>query len=156
MRGLHHVGVYVSSLERSIAFYRDVFGLQVAERLDFDAEQIAFLSVGSARLELIQANPAQRSGGVVDHLALEITNLDSFVESLHERGVRMLDEAPISLPALGARILFCLGPDAERIELLEYEQPGTAFKSCLAGAFVARSGPRKLSSPEAAQPRFTP
>jgi catechol 2,3-dioxygenase-like lactoylglutathione lyase family enzyme len=38
--GLHHAAVYVANLARSIAFYRDVFGLEVAERLSFGGEDI--------------------------------------------------------------------------------------------------------------------
>jgi len=33
--GLHHAGLYVSSLARSIAFYHDAFGLEVVEQLTF-------------------------------------------------------------------------------------------------------------------------
>ena len=40
--GLHHAGVHVASLERSIAFYEAVFGLRVLERLSLgpDGERI--------------------------------------------------------------------------------------------------------------------
>jgi lactoylglutathione lyase len=115
--------VYVASLERSMAFYRDVFGLEVAERLAFGGEQIAFLRVGSARLELIEGTAgATRPTGVVDHVALEVQGLDALHDQLRARGVTLLDAAPIEVPALRARILFCQGPDDERIELLEYDQ----------------------------------
>jgi lactoylglutathione lyase len=119
--GLHHAGIYVVNLERSIAFYRDVFGLKVAERVAMGDEQIAFLSIGSARLELIQTSTAVRPTGVVDHFAIEVTNLDELIPRLREHGVTLLDQAPMPVPSLHARILFCLGPDAERIELFEYD-----------------------------------
>jgi lactoylglutathione lyase len=120
--GLHHVGLYVASLERSIAFYRDTFDLELAERFLFGGEDIAFLRLGGARLELLETDAqARRPTAVVDHLALEVDNLDAVVGRLRERGVPLLDEAPIAVPALGARILFCVGPDGERIELLEYD-----------------------------------
>jgi catechol 2,3-dioxygenase-like lactoylglutathione lyase family enzyme len=120
VRGLHHAGLYVASLERSIAFYRDVFGLGVIEQLTFGTENIAFLYIGSSQLELIEANTAARPAGVVDHIALEVTSLDRLIQHLRERGVTLLDQAPIPVPDLHARIFFCLGPDAERIELLEH------------------------------------
>ena len=115
-RGLHHVGLYVSNLERSIAFYHDVFGLEVAERLSFGGEKIAFLAAGSSRLELIEANTLTRPTGVVDHVALEVSSLDSLLQHLLDQGVTLLDQTPVAVPALQARILFC-GPDAERIAL---------------------------------------
>lgn len=120
---LHHAGVHVASLERSIAFYQTVFGLRLAERLSLGAEQLAFLEVGSSRVELIADGTAGRATGVVDHVAFEVEDLDDWVSRLRQHGVRLLDEAPIEVPALGARILFCLGPDGERIELLDQRAP---------------------------------
>jgi lactoylglutathione lyase len=123
LRRLHHAGIYVSSLARSIAFYADVFGLCVAERLSLGDEEIAFLTVGTSSLELIErGRTGPRATGLVDHVALEVDDLDGLLGRLRERGVRLLDQAPLVVPGLGARILFCLGPDDERIELLEYDR----------------------------------
>ena len=122
--GLHHAGVVVANLERSIAFYGDVFGLEVAERLDFGGERLAFLQVGPARLELIESAPqAPRRTGVVDHVALEVRDLGGLLRHLEQRGVTLVDREPIDVPGLNARILFCLGPDGERLELFERVQP---------------------------------
>jgi lactoylglutathione lyase len=125
---LHHAGVHVASLERSIAFYQAVFGLHVAERLSLGAEQIAFLAAGGARVELIADGSAGRATGVVDHLAFAVSDLDGWASRLRDRGVRLLDEAPLQVAALGARILFCLGPDGERIELFEQRAPEPAVQ----------------------------
>lgn len=119
--GLHHAGVYVASLPRSIAFYREVFGLEVAEQLSFGGEDIAFLRLGEARLELIEGDPSRGAHGVVDHVAFQVHGLDALVEQLRAHGVVLLDQVPIAVAGLRARILFCLGPDGERIELLEYD-----------------------------------
>jgi catechol 2,3-dioxygenase-like lactoylglutathione lyase family enzyme len=119
--GLHHVGLYVADLDRSIAFYRDAFGLEVAERLSFGDEQIAFLRIGAHRLELITLpGSTARATGVVDHVAFVVpAPLETLLDALRARGVRLLDQTPIPVPALNARIAFCLGPDGERIELFE-------------------------------------
>ena len=120
--GLHHAGLYTSNLTRSIAFYREVFGLDVAETFSFGDEQIAFMRVGSARLELIEGGPTRDGAGVVDHFAFEVHGLDRLVERLRQHGATLLDERPLRVAPVGARILFCLGPDGERIELFEYER----------------------------------
>ena len=117
--GLHHAGLYVASLARSIAFYHDVFGLDVAERLSFGGEELAFLNVGTARLELIESTAAARPTGVVDHVAFEVDDLDASLGMLRARGVSLIDRAPMRVPGLGARIAFCRGPDGERIELIQ-------------------------------------
>jgi len=122
--GLHHAGVYVTNLDRSIAFYGDAFGLEVAERISLANEKIAFLHVGPARLELLEHGRAQRPTGVVDHVAFEVDDLDALLAHLRKHGVTLLDDTPLPVPALAARILFCLGPDAERIELFERTTAG--------------------------------
>jgi lactoylglutathione lyase len=128
VRGLHHAGVYVADLQRSIAFYGEVFGLQVLERLAWGDEDLAFLGVGSARLELIEG-AARRSTGIVDHVAFEVDDLDALVRTLRELGVTLVDAQPLVVPQLNARILFCLGPDGERIELFEYQSVGPDEKT---------------------------
>ena len=116
---LHHAGVHVRSLERSIAFYQAVFGMRLSEQLSLGRERLAFLETGSARIELIHDGADGRGTGVVDHLALEVDALEPWLSRLRDLRVPLLDEAPIEVPSLGARILFCLGPDGERIELFE-------------------------------------
>jgi len=60
-----------------------------------------------------------RRAGVVDHFALRVDDLDATAERLRQRDVQLLDERPLEVAELNARILFCLGPDGERIELIE-------------------------------------
>jgi catechol 2,3-dioxygenase-like lactoylglutathione lyase family enzyme len=124
---LHHAGVHVTDLERSIAFYQTVFGLRLAERLTLGPEQLAFLEAGGSRVELIADGTHARGTGVVDHLAFEVEALDDWLPRLRSFGVHLLDEVPVEVPALGARILFCLGPDDERVELFEQRAPEAAI-----------------------------
>jgi lactoylglutathione lyase len=121
--GLHHVGVHVADLESSVAFYEEVFGLEVAARLELGDERLVFLNAGAQSLELIADARGRRQTGVVDHLALAVDNLDDWFHFLRERGVRVLDPQPLDVPPIAARILFCLGPDDERIELFEQRSP---------------------------------
>jgi lactoylglutathione lyase len=127
--GLHHAGVHVSDLERSADFYQAVFGFSqaVAERLSLGTEQLVFLHAGGACLELIADGRGSRATGVVDHVAFEVDDLDEWLIRLRRHGVPLLDEAPVEVPQLTARILFCLGPDGERIELFERRAPGEAL-----------------------------
>ena len=117
---LHHVGVHVVDLERSIGFYEGVFGLRVAQRLVLGDEELAFLDTGRGVVELIADGSGGRTaGGVVDHLAFEVGDLEGWGRWLEAHGVVALDPAPIAVPGLGVRIRFWQGPDGERIELLE-------------------------------------
>jgi catechol 2,3-dioxygenase-like lactoylglutathione lyase family enzyme len=116
---LDHAGVHVTDLEGSVAFYRDVLGLQEQTRFQFFDEQLVFLAAGAGFVELIADGSGRRATGAVDHLALRVTDLDEQLKRLRAAGVRLLDETPVEVGALNARILFCVGPDGERIELIE-------------------------------------
>ena len=47
--GLHHAGVHVTNLERSVAFYGAIFELRVSERLAVGFEHLAFLVAADPR-----------------------------------------------------------------------------------------------------------
>jgi lactoylglutathione lyase len=117
--GLHHAGVHVTNLEGSARFYQAVFGFSIAERLRLGSEQLMFLRAAGARLELIADGRGERQTGAIDHIAFEVEDLNMWLSRLRQHGVRLLDEVPVDVPQLRARILFCLGPDGECIELFE-------------------------------------
>ncbi len=116
---LDHAGVLVADLERSVRFYCDVLGLAEATRFELGAETLVFLVAGEGFVELVQGDGFAARGGVVDHLALRVPDLDAALQRLRERDVPLLDNEPVAVPQLHARIAFALGPDGERIELIE-------------------------------------
>jgi catechol 2,3-dioxygenase-like lactoylglutathione lyase family enzyme len=112
----------VTDLERSVAFYRDLLGLREATRFTLLDETLVFLAAGQGWVELIDDQRGPRADGVVDHLALRVDDLDTLLPRLRAAHVRLLDDAPLDVPAISARIVFVLGPDGERVELIE--RPG--------------------------------
>lgn len=102
-----------------MAFYCDVLGLREHTRFSFGGEALVFLAAGEAWLELIHSPGAARDAGPVDHLALRVDDLDALLPRLRAARVPMLDDAPLDVPQLDARIVFVLGPDGERVELIE-------------------------------------
>jgi lactoylglutathione lyase len=111
--------VHVTDLERSVAFYRDVLGLREQSRFTLGCERLVFLSAGDGWIELVADDGSARGIGAVDHLALRVDDVEALGTRLRAAGVVLLDERPVEVPELDARILFCLGPDGERIELIE-------------------------------------
>jgi catechol 2,3-dioxygenase-like lactoylglutathione lyase family enzyme len=113
-------------MERSMAFYIEVFGFRLLQRFSLGDEDVAFLEAGAARLELIASRPATErttQPAAVDHVALHVRDLGAWVRRLRQHGVPLLDESPVSVEELGASYVFCVGPDGERIELFSVDAP---------------------------------
>src|SRR3954469_15641780 len=104
-----HIGVLVADLDAARTFARDVLGLgePVSE---FRAEEYglsgAFFGLGGGRLEMLRFDepgdrlpPGQTTR--IDHIAVEVKDLDAEAERLGARGVEFqgpLDPTPISVP----------------------------------------------------------
>jgi catechol 2,3-dioxygenase-like lactoylglutathione lyase family enzyme len=140
MTALEHVGLSVASLERSIAFYRDVLGFTVDRILDVPPDmrlgdvvglppctaRIAHLTLGPAMLELFEYGepqgrpiPADRSHADhgFNHIGLTSTDTRADCTRLHALGVEFIGEPLEFRP--GVWIVYFRGPDGEICELRE-------------------------------------
>jgi lactoylglutathione lyase len=79
VRGLFETHLTVSDLRRSIAFYRDIIGLQVA--LEVPQRNAAFFSVGDSRTLMLGLwSPGTAPLGFTLHVTFEVA-LDDFLEA---------------------------------------------------------------------------
>jgi catechol 2,3-dioxygenase-like lactoylglutathione lyase family enzyme len=96
----HHGGVSVPNLDESIAWYRDVLGFEVAERIKIPAipAEIAMMRNGPLHMELFQVEgaqelPAARREPDSDlhthgnkHVSFAVSNVQEFAAELRRRG----------------------------------------------------------------------
>ena len=121
IQGLAHIGVCVSSIERSQAFYADILGFKTVFRYAYEGTPIAFMQVGDCVLELIE-NAEKRSDGQVDHIALRVADIVEIYTELQKKGVHFEDGGITVCPECfgnGSKWAVFRGPDNERIELNE-------------------------------------
>ena len=140
--GLHHVGITVSDLDRSLAFYRGLLGLHLEARaVDVPAEDvtgipgarcsIADLDLPDGRLlELIQYTAgggerlAQRTSDPgACHVAISVDDIDATCERLERAGVTLRSK-PITLADSGprwdgSRVVYTVDPDGVTVELVQ-------------------------------------
>jgi catechol 2,3-dioxygenase-like lactoylglutathione lyase family enzyme len=110
--GVHHVSINVGDVERSIAFYVDVFGLSVrADRPDFGFPG-AWLDAGSQQLHLIGGDVPPSKG---QHFALLVADLDAAIAEVRERGVDVSEPSPVGT----GRQAFVSDPSGNLVELHE-------------------------------------
>ncbi|MCL2376411.1 MAG: VOC family protein [Defluviitaleaceae bacterium] len=119
VKGLSHIGVFVKDMERSIDFYKRL-GFTLDNRESIHVE-LAFLSAGTCLIELIEQKDVTRSAGVVDHIAMEVDDIDAAIARFKENGIAIDADGIISRDILGGiRHTFFEGPDGERLELFEH------------------------------------
>jgi catechol 2,3-dioxygenase-like lactoylglutathione lyase family enzyme len=103
-----HVGVVVEDLEAACAFARDVLGLGAPAtefRVDEFGLTAAFFGLGSGRLELVRFDAAGERlppGEPVrlDHIAVEVDDLEAEVARLGAQGVRFQEPVrPVEVAA---------------------------------------------------------
>jgi catechol 2,3-dioxygenase-like lactoylglutathione lyase family enzyme len=86
VRGLGHVGIYVSDLERMVAFYRDVMGMQVTKQ-NWRAG-IVFLSsdpeVVDHEIALMRGRPSSEDPHLIQQISMRVASLDD-LRDFHRR-----------------------------------------------------------------------
>lgn len=121
--GLAHIGIKVRDMAASLKFYTEVLGFEKTGEQIFGTSHLAFLNIGTCILELIQAAQyEERTAGQVDHIAVEVKDIEALVEKLKAQGVQFLSDEVNVAPGLldGVKNIFFVGPDGERFEFFEY------------------------------------
>lgn len=138
--GMHHTGFVVEDLERAVAFYRDVVGLEVRSRYErigpgieqvigYEGTHLTIAHMGAAggaqTLELIQyLNPppdrrptGERSVLGASHLAIQVDDIEECFERLVAGGAKPLN--PPTELAPGRTACYLQDPDGNWLELIQ-------------------------------------
>ncbi len=145
LQGVHHAGLTVSDVRKSIDFYCEVLGAKLLytrfSQEGWDVEGVsravgvpgavlesAKLAVGGDIVELIQYTPAGklydgRNNDVgIRHLAFQVADVQEAYEELSSKGVRF-NSPPHEIkqegPQKGSRFCYFSDPDGIQLELIE-------------------------------------
>ena len=133
---IDHVGIAVSDLDTAIAFYRDTYGMalqheEVNEEQGVREAMMAVGASGSCVQLLAPLSPEStiakfldRSGPGVQQVAYRVADIDAVSQTLRERGLRLLFDAPRRGTA-DSRMNFIHPKDAGGI-LVELVEPATS------------------------------
>lgn len=120
--GLHHIGVHVRDARASEKFYVETLGFEKTNEFVNGPTTLIFVKAGGCVVELIEnANKDDRPVGTIDHIALQVKDIEPFVCRLTEKMVNFDTGEIRENPWLfgGAKNIFFKGPDGERIEFFE-------------------------------------
>lgn len=102
IKGINHIAVVVSDIDRSLAFWNTALGIPLEKVKDVPAEKskVAFLPLNGAEIELVQpttddsgiAKYLSKRGEGMHHLCLEVTDIEEMLIRLSNKGVRLINE----------------------------------------------------------------
>ena len=128
VRSLDHFVLRVRDLDASLAFYRDLLGLEILFLKEYKASERPFVSarVGESLIDLVpdptyDPDTGKMAGGYM-HCCVEVeNNLAELIPFLKARNISMIDDQPV--PRMGARgmglSIYVLDPDGYIVELKE-------------------------------------
>lgn len=124
---LLHTRYRVTDLDKTIAFYRDVIGLQEVDRkVSPRGSKLVFLKAPQSE-ELIEICEFPASGPVIvgpdlTHLAFEVDDLDAFARHAAAKG-SPLSDGPTTT-STGSIIAFVDAPEGYEVEIIQRPKAG--------------------------------
>ena len=143
IEGVSHFGIQVADLAKSIAFYRDLLGLELVAEWVRDQPYIqelvgypgvelnvaVFRLPGSTSfLEILEYRNVERhavDAGTANpgtaHLCVYVDDLEGLHERLAAGGAQFVSpiKSPTAGPNMGGKVIYMIDPDGIRVELLE-------------------------------------
>ncbi|HZK53761.1 MAG TPA: methylated-DNA--[protein]-cysteine S-methyltransferase [Desulfosporosinus sp.] len=117
--GVEHIGVKALDMEKTIQFYMKVLGFEFLYRIKPGDVELAFLQLGGSIVELVQAVEGRvYEDGVVNHLAIRVSDISQAIEHLKAQQVELTSSKPTALGE-GRYNFFFRGPNGEKLELYQ-------------------------------------
>jgi methylmalonyl-CoA/ethylmalonyl-CoA epimerase len=129
LQQIDHIGIAVKNLDETVAFYRQVMGLEVSSSEVFNGMKVAFLRIGNSELELLEdltpdgaiARHVAKRGEGMQHVAYRVDDIDQALRDMRTKGIELIDERPRP-GARNARVAF-LHPKSTKGVLIEFVEP---------------------------------
>ncbi len=118
---LNHVGVYVSNLSKSTAFYETILSLKQIPEPFHDGKHTWFTIGAAGHLHLIQGEPKEFARDKNDHLCFSVKSIEAFIVNLDANKVEYTNwpgtaKAP-TVRVDGVKQIYFKDPDGHLIEI---------------------------------------
>ena len=132
---VQHIGIPTNDIKKTIEFFQ-LLGFDIAFRTINGPEEVAFLQLHNLVIETYQNHQAKMEYGAIDHIAIDVKNIDALFEEVKAKAIeaekvaaekqatslfRMLDTQVNGLPfwEKGVKFFTIEGPNKEKIEFCE-------------------------------------
>lgn len=125
VKRIEHIAIAAPSLNKSIALFRDAFGIDMEYEETIGSIRLAMLPVGETYIELLEGTVegdgvrqqiAEKGPGLW-HICLEVEDIDGALAELKAKGVKLRDETP--RPGHGGSRIAFLDPASTGDVLIE-------------------------------------
>ncbi len=116
--GLSHIGLPTADVEKTVKFYEQ-FGFRIRWSQHSSPEShTVFMECGSCVMEIYYSKTPAGVNGAVDHVAIDVSDIEAVYEYVTSLGYHSLEEAVTFLPFYekGVRFFTILGPNHEKVE----------------------------------------
>jgi len=104
IKGLDHVAIAVNKLDEALGVFEHILGSRFEKRETVEEQRVetAILRVGETKIELLEPTDSQstvarfleRRGEGIHHIALSVSDIESHLRELKEKGFALIDEKP--------------------------------------------------------------
>ena len=119
VNGLAHIGIPTGDMAATRTFYQEIGFDVVFEMKNDDGEiRVTFLKCGNVMLETYVTDSPALKAGAINHVALDVEDIEAAYETAKARGYKMLDSEIRFLPFFenGTRFFNVEGPNSEIVE----------------------------------------
>lgn len=122
MTGIQHVGIPTNDIDATIGFYESLGFRNVYRTVNpASGEAVCFLRMGNLCIEAYENGQAALHAGAVDHIAIDVTDIEAAYQAVKELGCTFFEPGISSLPfwEKGIRYFIILGPNQEKLEFCQ-------------------------------------
>lgn len=104
IKRINHLGIVPKDLNQSKNFFTSILGLnhEGCETVEEQKVAVEFVRCENSRLELLSPTSSdspiakflETKGSGIQHIALEVDNLDNWIDHLKKNNIKLIDEKP--------------------------------------------------------------
>lgn len=104
MRKIEHIGIAVKNLEVSNRLFARLLGVEhyKIETVELEGVRTSFFRLGDVKIELLEATRPdspiakfiEKRGEGIHHIAFDVENINSELQSLSEKGFQLINDSP--------------------------------------------------------------
>jgi len=116
---IHHVHIFASDLDKSVEFYREMFGGKVVLDMDLAGARNVFMRIGTGRIHFYDQKPKHSLRGSIHHFGIQTDSIEEIVEKMKAKGITFTK----GITDLGVwKYIMVPAPDDILIELFEVDK----------------------------------